>query len=714
MPRWRTTSSQSVSRGASNTNSGARRRDEPGALDELVAELPGAPAGVAEEDAEAPRRRLRAPRAARRASARSARRPSRRLDLEVVGRAVAEQQPAVLGLHRPAPARRCARSARPRQSMPRLAQSCADREVGARGSARDRRCRPRRGRSAARRRGGSSDRGAAASRRGATGARSEPLTRGTVASAGWSGPPTQSRAAPDGSRRLRRARRELRGARCCCWASCSRRRAPRSSPRAPDDADSALLARLAAQALFACTALGGALLAGRRLLPRGLAPRAAALSARASSPCSRVGFVCVSHALSLVLALARAARRAGRSARSTASSRTTSGPVARSSRSLALGLAPAFGEELLFRGLDAAGARCRASARSGAILLSSLAFGAIHLDPVQSPAAFVLGLYLGAVVELGGGLLRLDPLPRAQQLARGARAAGRGREPPGGLGGSRGGALRGRCSRLFVLVARAARCRGAAGPAGGPDRSGCRLTHSCAARSTDGRPTGRSVAGTSSEARRMADGPSVLIVDDGELGDVREILRRARGRATRTCAAARCRRGSSRRSGCFVDDRAPRRGGRVAGPPRREGGPLKHRRRRRGLERAARRAAPQRLRLPRARRPCTARRCACCCCARSTPARNGAATRASSSAARSQCRVGLRRRNATLIELSRRGARLLATPALRRSARASRCELPRELAGEAAPGCAPRCVRVAGRRRAGARRSTSRRSPSSR
>ncbi len=63
---------------------------------------------------------------------------------------------------------------------------------------------------------------------------------------------------------------------------------------------------------------------------------------------------------------------------------------------LGLGIAPAFGEEMLFRGMIQRGLLPRIGAKR-ALLVASLVFGAVHLDPVQSPAAFILGLYLGLV-----------------------------------------------------------------------------------------------------------------------------------------------------------------------------------------------------------------------------------------------------------------------------------------------------------------------------
>jgi membrane protease YdiL (CAAX protease family) len=70
---------------------------------------------------------------------------------------------------------------------------------------------------------------------------------------------------------------------------------------------------------------------------------------------------------------------------------------------LAVGLAPALGEELLFRGLAL---RLLASRWPGwlAVLGSAALFGAAHLDPVHGAAAFVLGSYLAAVAEHAGSL----------------------------------------------------------------------------------------------------------------------------------------------------------------------------------------------------------------------------------------------------------------------------------------------------------------------
>jgi membrane protease YdiL (CAAX protease family) len=70
---------------------------------------------------------------------------------------------------------------------------------------------------------------------------------------------------------------------------------------------------------------------------------------------------------------------------------------------LAIGLAPALGEELLFRGflLRWLGTRLVGPA---AVLGSAALFGVAHLDPVHGVAAFLLGAYLGAVAWRAGSV----------------------------------------------------------------------------------------------------------------------------------------------------------------------------------------------------------------------------------------------------------------------------------------------------------------------
>jgi membrane protease YdiL (CAAX protease family) len=68
-----------------------------------------------------------------------------------------------------------------------------------------------------------------------------------------------------------------------------------------------------------------------------------------------------------------------------------------------IGVAPAFAEETFFRGLMQTRLRARWS-RWPAILVTALAFGAFHVDPVQGSEAFVAGVFFGWVVDRFGGI----------------------------------------------------------------------------------------------------------------------------------------------------------------------------------------------------------------------------------------------------------------------------------------------------------------------
>lgn len=169
--------------------------------------------------------------------------------------------------------------------------------------------------------------------------------------------------------------------------------------RAPDAPDSQLAATLAAELVFACSAVGGVLLL-RRDPVRAL--RLERPTLRGGEIAALVaGFVCISHALSLALASLEL-RDTGTLAEIDRVVAASTGPSL-ALAFLAVGVAPALGEELLFRGFVQQTALPRLGVRL-AIGISAALFALIHLDPVQSPAAFVLGVYLGAVVELGGGL----------------------------------------------------------------------------------------------------------------------------------------------------------------------------------------------------------------------------------------------------------------------------------------------------------------------
>lgn len=68
-----------------------------------------------------------------------------------------------------------------------------------------------------------------------------------------------------------------------------------------------------------------------------------------------------------------------------------------------IGLAAPLGEELFFRGFM----QTRLSQRWGArraVLITAALFGLLHLDPVQAPIAFLIGLYLGWITERAGSI----------------------------------------------------------------------------------------------------------------------------------------------------------------------------------------------------------------------------------------------------------------------------------------------------------------------
>jgi membrane protease YdiL (CAAX protease family) len=70
---------------------------------------------------------------------------------------------------------------------------------------------------------------------------------------------------------------------------------------------------------------------------------------------------------------------------------------------LCIGIAPAFAEEGFFRGLMQTRLRARWR-RWPAIVVTALAFGAFHVDPVQGTEAFIAGIFFGWVVDRFGGI----------------------------------------------------------------------------------------------------------------------------------------------------------------------------------------------------------------------------------------------------------------------------------------------------------------------
>jgi membrane protease YdiL (CAAX protease family) len=70
---------------------------------------------------------------------------------------------------------------------------------------------------------------------------------------------------------------------------------------------------------------------------------------------------------------------------------------------LSFALVPGISEEILCRGLVQRGLQPRCGPIP-AILLASLFFGVLHLDPIHSAFAAILGLYLGAIAYLAGSV----------------------------------------------------------------------------------------------------------------------------------------------------------------------------------------------------------------------------------------------------------------------------------------------------------------------
>jgi membrane protease YdiL (CAAX protease family) len=70
---------------------------------------------------------------------------------------------------------------------------------------------------------------------------------------------------------------------------------------------------------------------------------------------------------------------------------------------LSFALLPGIAEELLCRGLVQRGLQTR-TGPIPAILLASIFFGALHMDPIHSAFAVILGLYLGAIAHLAGSV----------------------------------------------------------------------------------------------------------------------------------------------------------------------------------------------------------------------------------------------------------------------------------------------------------------------
>ena len=164
-----------------------------------------------------------------------------------------------------------------------------------------------------------------------------------------------------------------------------------------------LLATLGLQGFLFCLAFAGEALL-RPTMPGGLALGPGRIRAT-TVLILVVGFVVLSHGVSVALAWLslREAGTLGEIDRIVRASRA--GP-ALPLVLLAIGLSPAFGEELMFRGLIQGGVSARWGPRI-AIAVSAAAFAILHGDWVHGSAAFLLG-------QCAGG----HGLPRHQQHVR--------------------------------------------------------------------------------------------------------------------------------------------------------------------------------------------------------------------------------------------------------------------------------------------------------
>ena len=383
---------------------GGERRDDPCALRQLALELTRSPARVAEEETGA------APAwTARRGAARRANRRSRGLRRSAWTRAdrrcrcrplrpsrcwAARDRPSSRATRgRPAIRRRASRTDPPQRD-----RSC--------GSARDRRCRPRRGARAARRCGGSSDRRDRAARSAAT--ERATRTRAKVAAGPTPRPrsqrsPIPSRAPCSASTRSS-ARSPSRAAFHSSWSFTNFVLARFSLGSADALAVDALGAAASLTLLaMAAAALGREPIARRLGLGAGRLPRVSVASARSASLVSptRPRRWCSGAERRVPDSRASMTHSRGRRRRSSASRSSRSRSARRAARSCS------------------SAACCSAdsppcSGRSAAIALASVAFGAAHGDLVHGVAAALLGLYLGVLTDAADSVRAGDrsPTPR--------------------------------------------------------------------------------------------------------------------------------------------------------------------------------------------------------------------------------------------------------------------------------------------------------------
>ena len=156
-----------------------------------------------------------------------------------------------------------------------------------------------------------------------------------------------------------------------------------------------MLSAAATQAVLAFFALGAASLAHEPLLQR------LGLGVNDASSITLlllvVGFLGTSQCLESVLELLHV-RETGTLAQLDAVLSGLRGPEL-ALAVLVLGVAPGFGEELFARGWIQRGLVPFLGPQTS-VVIAAAAFGVLHADRVHSAAAFVLGLYLGAAVQL--------------------------------------------------------------------------------------------------------------------------------------------------------------------------------------------------------------------------------------------------------------------------------------------------------------------------
>jgi len=156
-----------------------------------------------------------------------------------------------------------------------------------------------------------------------------------------------------------------------------------------------MLSAAGTQAVLVLIAVGGAALSPEPLPQRlGLG---ASDSGRVTIFLLVLGFLGISQCLESILELAHV-REIGTLAQLDAALSGVRGS-ALVQAVLVLGVAPGLGEELFARGWIQRGLAPSVGPRT-AVVIAAAIFGALHADRVHSSAAFVLGLYLGAAMEL--------------------------------------------------------------------------------------------------------------------------------------------------------------------------------------------------------------------------------------------------------------------------------------------------------------------------